>query len=74
MSETPRTLADTKKGDVVVVERLQGDARKTDRLTALGLLPGISLTVKQIRPVFVVEAEELHLALERDLAALVCVG
>jgi DtxR family Mn-dependent transcriptional regulator len=65
-----RPLASLRPGDVGSVVYV--GSRFHDRLTrlvSLGLTPGEVVTVKQVRPSFVVAYGEIELALERDVAA-----
>jgi Fe2+ transport system protein FeoA len=65
----PRGLCACRAGDRVVVESVEGDAARIDRLAAVGILPGVELLVQQTRPVVVVESGETVLALEREIAS-----
>jgi Fe2+ transport system protein FeoA len=75
MKLTPpdRGLDSCRGGDVVVVTDVKGDAKRVDRLAALGILPGVELRVQQTRPVVVIESDETVLAIEREIAASVVV-
>jgi|HubBroStandDraft_6_1064221.scaffolds.fasta_scaffold393326_3 Fe2+ transport system protein FeoA len=62
-------LDSCRAGDRVVVGSVEGSAARIDRLAAVGILPGVELSVQQTRPVVVVESGETVLALEREIAA-----
>jgi Fe2+ transport system protein FeoA len=64
-----RGLCACRVGDRVVVESVEGDPARIDRLAAVGILPGVELLVQQTRPVVVVESGETVLALERKIAS-----
>ncbi len=58
------TLAELRPGDVGVIEGLEGDAALVARLTAQGLVPGVSLRLAQRIPSYVIELGETTLAFE----------
>jgi Fe2+ transport system protein FeoA len=62
------TLADLRSGDEGVVEAVQGEAALVARLTAQGLVPGVSLRLVQRTPSYVIELGETTLAVERRVA------
>ncbi len=68
-----RALWACRSGQRVVVEMVKGGATRIDRLAAVGILPGVELRIQQVRPVVVVESDEVVLAIERDVASHVLV-
>jgi Fe2+ transport system protein FeoA len=69
-SPTPEdpTVADLRRGEEGVVERVSGDEALVARLAAQGLVPGTPLRLVERRPAFVVEIGETTLAFERRVA------
>ncbi|MGD0678022.1 MAG: FeoA family protein [Polyangiaceae bacterium] len=63
-----RRLVSCVPGARVIVGSIESNPARIDRLAAVGILPGVELTVQQTRPVVVVECDETVLALERDIA------
>ena len=61
-------VTDLSVGSVFVVDSVDGDAARIDKLAALGLLPGVEARLEQLRPVVVLACDETVIALERRLA------
>lgn len=57
----------------VIVDVRADHALRIDRLFALGMTPGASVTVLQTFPAFVFLCDQTELAVERDVARLILV-
>jgi DtxR family Mn-dependent transcriptional regulator len=62
------TLAELPVGSRRRIERLEGEPGLLARLTAQGLVPGVTIHVVQRVPTFVIEVGETTIALERRVA------
>ena len=65
------TLAPNQRARVVRV--LHDDAARADRLSALGVTPGATLTVLQTFPGVIFRCDETEIAVEPDVARLIVV-
>lgn len=65
------TVAELRAGEQGVVLRLEGDPDLQSRLSAQGFAPGVSVSVVQRQPTYVVEVGETTVAVERRVAAAI---
>jgi Fe2+ transport system protein FeoA len=61
-------LSELPLGTPAIVGDIQLPPARIDRLAALGILPGVEISVEQRVPVYVLRSEDSLLALEDDLA------
>lgn len=75
VSEHPRPLSQLAPGERGVVVRVSPDVKdRFDRLVALGITPGASVTVLQVFPGIVFLCDQTELAVERSVATAIHVG
>lgn len=55
-------------GTPAIVGAIELPPARVDRLAALGILPGMEISVEQRTPVYVLRSEDALLALEEELA------
>jgi Fe2+ transport system protein FeoA len=55
-------------GTPAIVGEIDLPPARVDRLAALGILPGMEISVEQRTPVYVLRSDDALLALEEDLA------
>jgi Fe2+ transport system protein FeoA len=55
-------------GTPAIVGTIELPPARVDRLAALGILPGMELSVEQRTPVYVLRSDDALLALEEELA------
>jgi Fe2+ transport system protein FeoA len=74
-SEHLRLLSQLAPGERGVVVRVSPEVKdRFDRLVALGITPGASVTVLQVFPGIVFLCDQTELAVERNVAAAIHVG
>ena len=67
-----RPLSQLLPGDTGVIVRIDAEVRdRFDRLVALGVAPGVVITVLQIVPGIVFLCDQTELAVERSVAAAI---
>ena len=73
-SDRPITLSSLQPGETGVVVAIDaGDNGRTDRLLALGVTPGATVTVLQVYPGIVFLCDQTEIAIERAMASGVIV-
>jgi Fe2+ transport system protein FeoA len=74
-SDHLRSLSQLAPGERGVVVRVDEDVKdRFDRLVALGVTPGVSVTVLQVFPGIVFLCDQTELVVERGVAAAIHVG
>lgn len=67
-----RSLLHLRPGDTAEVVAIETASRaRLDRLSALGLTPGASITLRQRHPAVIIHVGETELALDHAVAALI---
>ncbi len=61
-------LSELPIGAAAIVGDIALPPARVDRLAALGIVPGMELSVEQRHPVYVIRSDDSLLALEEDLA------
>ena len=71
-SDRLRSLSQLTPGERGVVVRIDADVKdRFDRLVALGVTPGVSITVLQVFPGIVFLCDQTELVVERGVAAAI---